>query len=251
MKNFLEIFFDNNYERLQPVIEDSSYIPYINIATAYDRVCNESFHIIDCKYHDIIYMSQNLKDFIGFSVNPASQSLNDCFINSVSPQDVATFRNLTEIFPSIYNELPKSERRSLAIIGNSHLINRYEKVLVFGRSIPLAEDSEGKLRLILSSITGSTSTRAGEVKITKGYGSKKEYYSLIDNQWHREKEKSLTAREHMILNFIAQGLRSTDIAEKICISDETVKKYRKSIIRKLDAENITHAIKIAYNLGLM
>ncbi len=43
----------------------------------------------------------------------------------------------------------------------------------------------------------------------------------------------LTFREYEILRLIAQGLPSRTIADRLCISLDTVKSHRKNIIRKI------------------
>lgn len=43
----------------------------------------------------------------------------------------------------------------------------------------------------------------------------------------------LTSREYEVIRLIAMGLPSRTIAERLCVSIETVKSHRKSIIRKI------------------
>ena len=43
----------------------------------------------------------------------------------------------------------------------------------------------------------------------------------------------LTSREYEIIRLIAQGLPSRAIADRLCVSLDTVKSHRKNIIRKI------------------
>ena len=45
---------------------------------------------------------------------------------------------------------------------------------------------------------------------------------------------SLTDREHEVLNLLAQGLTNKEIAEKLFITTNTVKRHLKAIFEKLD-----------------
>ncbi len=51
------------------------------------------------------------------------------------------------------------------------------------------------------------------------------------------KNFSLTKRELEILILITQGFSSKQIASELCISLDTVKDYRKSLLLKLSAKN--------------
>jgi len=55
----------------------------------------------------------------------------------------------------------------------------------------------------------------------------------------------LSQRETQVLRLVAQGLRNRDIAERLFISEVTVKAHMRSIMRKLGARSRTHAVALA------
>ena len=61
----------------------------------------------------------------------------------------------------------------------------------------------------------------------------------------------LTKRELEILRLLAPGLVNKEIASKLFISPETVKKHTQSIYRKLEASNRRQAVAQAYELGIL
>jgi LuxR family maltose regulon positive regulatory protein len=61
----------------------------------------------------------------------------------------------------------------------------------------------------------------------------------------------LTRREQEILELIAAGLTNYEIAEKLVVSPETVKKHSGSIYGKLGARNRTEAVARARALDLL
>lgn len=61
----------------------------------------------------------------------------------------------------------------------------------------------------------------------------------------RDREDLLTAREREILQLLANGLSNADAAEKLFISQETVKSHVRHILTKLEADTRTHAVAIA------
>ena len=61
----------------------------------------------------------------------------------------------------------------------------------------------------------------------------------------------LTRREKEILALIAEGLTTSEIAEKIFVSHWTVDGHRKSIMIKLNVKNTASLVKYAYENGLL
>src|SRR5713101_670951 len=64
-------------------------------------------------------------------------------------------------------------------------------------------------------------------------------------------DEDLTAREIEVLNQIAGGNRNRDIAEKLFISEETVKVHVKHIMEKLGASDRTQAVAIGVRRGII
>jgi DNA-binding NarL/FixJ family response regulator len=64
-------------------------------------------------------------------------------------------------------------------------------------------------------------------------------------------DEALTTREIDVLRHIAGGNRNRDIAERLCISEETVKVHVKHIMEKLGASDRTEAVAIAVRRGII
>lgn len=64
-------------------------------------------------------------------------------------------------------------------------------------------------------------------------------------------DESLTGREVEVLRQIAGGNRNRDIAEKLFITEETVKVHIKHIMEKLSASDRTQAVAIAVRRGII
>lgn len=64
------------------------------------------------------------------------------------------------------------------------------------------------------------------------------------------RKDTLSPTELEILQNIARGLENREIATKTFRSVETIRTHVKSILFKLKARNRTHAVAIAYHLGI-
>ena len=64
-------------------------------------------------------------------------------------------------------------------------------------------------------------------------------------------DEDLTEREIEVLNQVAGGNRNRDIAEKLFITEETVKVHLKHIMEKLGASDRTQAVAIGIRRGII
>jgi PAS domain S-box-containing protein len=64
-------------------------------------------------------------------------------------------------------------------------------------------------------------------------------------------EKHLTRRQHEILELVASGLSTTEIAEKLSLSTETVRNHLRSVLHELEAHSRVEAVATAQRLGLL
>lgn len=60
----------------------------------------------------------------------------------------------------------------------------------------------------------------------------------------------LGAREREVLQLIAEGLTSSEIADRLSVSTSTVETHRRNIMRKLDVHNVAALTKYAVREGL-
>ena len=76
-------------------------------------------------------------------------------------------------------------------------------------------------------------------------------YNMTSHRWVRKQMPTLTESEKSVLTLSIQGYTMSEIADKICLSLDTIKKYRKRIFEKLDVHNISEAIVAATNNKLL
>jgi ATP/maltotriose-dependent transcriptional regulator MalT len=67
----------------------------------------------------------------------------------------------------------------------------------------------------------------------------------------RLKDLGITKRELEILELIAQGMSNREIAEKLFVSENTVKTHSSRLFDKLSAKRRTQAVQIAKEMGLI
>ena len=74
----------------------------------------------------------------------------------------------------------------------------------------------------------------------------------VDAQSDEDPKQSaslLSSRELTILQCVAAGLSSSEIAARLFISPHTVRQHRKNILQKAGAKNVAHLVQIAHVKG--
>lgn len=77
----------------------------------------------------------------------------------------------------------------------------------------------------------------------------KDYANILESN-DNSPAASLTAREREVLQLIAEGLKTKDIAARIHVSVKTVETHRQQIMRKLNARSVAELTKIALREGI-
>ncbi len=62
---------------------------------------------------------------------------------------------------------------------------------------------------------------------------------------------TLSMREKQCLYWAAKDLSLKETAEELTLSDETVKRYRRSVLRKLNCRTMTGALFVAIGQGVI
>jgi ATP/maltotriose-dependent transcriptional regulator MalT len=67
----------------------------------------------------------------------------------------------------------------------------------------------------------------------------------------QQRQLGITKRELEILELIAQGMSNREIADKLFVSENTVKTHSSRLFDKLSAKRRTQAVQIGKEIGLI
>jgi DNA-binding CsgD family transcriptional regulator len=123
------------------------------------------------------------------------------------------------------------------------------RFLVVEHSVEIYGGLIALLFAILGGWLGLKLTRKKETIIFKEVLVSADAPFVLNEQ--RLRELSITPRELQILDLIARGLSNREIAEKLFVSESTVKTHSSRLFDKLSAKRRTQAVQIGKELGLI
>ena len=75
------------------------------------------------------------------------------------------------------------------------------------------------------------------------------YYANSHKQGAKPERQKITSREQEILDYIVEGLTSSEIADRLYISPRTVETHRANLMQKLDIKNTAGLVRYALKEG--
>lgn len=251
MKGTEDFFISNNEVKLTEELDYTIVDGYIRAAEAFARSTYQSVYIIDYHKQNFLYVSPNPMFLCGLTPEQMTE-LGYLFYMKYVPEDEQSL--LVEINRAgfaFYNQLPIENRREWFISYEFHVLNNGHPILINHKLTPLHLTSDGRIWLALCVVSASTHTSTGHIEMHNV--GKPDYfvYNPVTRRWNKKTMPRLTDGEQSVLKLSIQGYTMKEIADRICLSPDTIKKYRQRIFEKLDVSNISEAIAAATNNKLL
>lgn len=250
-KTLDEFFIPDNEVRLPEELDYSRVDEYIRSAEAFSRSSYQSVYIIDYFRQNFLFVSPNPMFLCGLSSERVKELGYRFYLGYVPEDEQPLLLTLNKAGFAFYNDIPTDERKDWYISYDFHILNKGKKILINHKLTPLALTSDGRIWLALCVVSAATHTDAGHIEMHRVGSSEYFEYSTISHRWIKKQMPSLTDGEKSVLTLSIQGYTMSEIADRICLSPDTIKKYRQRIFEKLDVRNISEAIVAATNSKLL
>ena len=252
MDKSIDRFFIPDNEIKHPEELDYSRVDeYIRAAEAFSRSTYQSVYIIDYFKQNFLYVSPNpivLCELTPYQMKELGYRF---YLNFVPEEELPLLLELNSAGFNFYNQLPPDERKDWYITYDFHIINNGRKMLINHKLTPLTLTSDGRVWLALCVVSASTHTEAGHTEMHRADSPEYFEYNSATRRWDKRLLPTLTDGEKSVITLSIQGYTMAEIAEKIYLSPDTVKKYRRRIFEKLNVRNISEAIVVATNNKLI
>ncbi len=241
------------------LVEEAALLKHLEQQALLDRILPEAFsffyliEIATQKYH---FMGKRQAQVSGFSNAEFMAKGLQLFFQQVHPEEAAIIVNeVYRDFRSTVMATPEDQRGNLLIQYNYRFkrkdgdyINLMEQVSVVGF------DGDGNSALLLGNVIMLNSDDQlplqCSVKLLAEDGlSRTVFYR---NYSRNDKIMSrLTPRELVILQNLASGGNSKEVADRLCISRHTVDTHRRNLLKKLNCKSVVDLARFAFQHALI
>lgn len=247
MENEKSSLFNRN--RIKTITEEDQlqFSNYLEIVKSFAKITYQSVYVIDYESLKFEYVSDNPLFLCGYSPEEVLEMGYVFYLNNVPKEDLELLNLINDLGFDFYDQLPQTDERKLYSISyDFHLKGKYDKpVLINHKLTPLFLDKNGSVWKSLCVVSISHNQNAGNVTIQKQGSDIFWKLDISKKVWIAENKSKLKDKELEILRLYAQGLTINQIAERIFVSPDTVKYYRRKIFEVFGVKNFTEALSFA------
>jgi DNA-binding CsgD family transcriptional regulator len=221
---------------------------YLEAIKAFARLTYESVYVINYETMTFEYVSENRLFLCGYSPEEVMKLGYEFYFRNVPQNDLTLLNIINEAGFDFFNNLPGEEKIQYSITYDFHLLNRDgKKMLINHKLTPLLLTRDKKMWKAMCIVSISHHKSPGNIRIYKQGSDEIWELDLKDKAWRKSEKPKLTKREIEVLHLHAQGLSINEIAEKVSVTPDTVKYYRRQIFDRLNVSTIVEALSYAVN----
>jgi len=219
---------------------------YLETVKAFARLTYESVYVINYETMTFEYVSENPLFLCGYSSAEVMALGYELYFRNVPEDDLRLLHVINEAGFDFFENLPGDEKSQYSITYDFHLLNREgKKVLINHRLTPLLLTREKKMWKAMCIVSISHHKSPGNIYIYKQGSDVLWELDVREKIWRKSEKPKLTKREIEVLHLYAQGLSIQEIAEKVSVTPDTVKYYRRQIFDRLNVSTIAKALSYA------
>ena len=220
---------------------------YLDVVKSFAKMTYQSVYVIDYEEMKFEYVSINPLFLCGYSAEEVLEMSYEFYFKNVPEEDLELLNLINNAGFDFYDKLPNNEDRKLFSISyDFHLKGKYDKpILINHKLTPLFLNEKGAVWKSLCIVSISHKQKAGNVIINKEGSSVLWELDLSSGIWIVKDKPKLKGKELEILRLYAQGLTINQIAEKMFVTPDTIKYYRRKIFEIFEVKNFTEALSFA------
>ena len=227
-----------------------------NIARVTSPVLNVSvpcIYLLDYTTGKYLLVSDSVKTIMGYKTEDFLKGGLDFLLDKYHKKHLQLLND--EIFPDrlqILKQIPYQEHRNYIFTHNYPFKNRNgEYICLLQRNTILKSDNQGNPLITLGVATNITHSKneIPVVQVVEKINSRNNLYdteTIFKKSYFPDPEaRMFTKREKEILPYLASGLSSKEIANKLYLSEHTVINHRRNMMMKTASNNVTQLISYA------
>ncbi|WP_294296745.1 LuxR C-terminal-related transcriptional regulator [uncultured Chryseobacterium sp.] len=250
-ENINGLFFVNSIVNEISSEKNHQLNAYLQVTEAFSRINYMSVYIIDYQNKNFEYVSDNPLFLCGHTAAEVMKMGYSFYFKCVKEDDLDLLLKINQVGFDFYNKIPVVERKQYTISYDFHMLNKKRPILINHKLTPIFLTESGQIWKAICVVSLSAHTNAGNMTIFKEGESQFWRYDFNGDYWKNEHKIKLSDRELDVLIYYAQGYTINEIADKIFVSPDTVKFYRRKLFEKMQVSSISQALSYVTNHKLL
>ena len=247
MENEKNSLLSRNKIKAVSDVDKRQFSNYLEVVKSFAKMTYQSVYVIDYEEIKFEFVSDNPLFLCGYSPEEVLKMGYEFYFKNVPEEDLKLLNSINNAGFDFYDKLPNNEERKLYSISyDFHLKGKYDKpILINHKLTPLFLNDKGAVWKSLCIVSISHSQKAGNVIISKEGSPILWELDLVKGVWITKEKLKLKDKELEVLRLYAQGLTINQIAEKMFVSPDTIKYYRRKIFEIFEVNNFNEALSFA------
>ncbi len=252
MKITEEFFAPIKEDRQEPKRDADFMKTYILALEKAMPMLNMSFVIIDYKQKNFLHVSHHPLFLSGYTCREVMEAGYAFYPKVVPGEDLNMLLELNRVGFEFFYKLSLQERTQGFIAYDFRLRHKNgNTVLIHHKLRPLVLDETGNIWFSLGVISLSTASHLGNAYIMLPEKREKYIYDKMTKSFRLLQHEKLSKRELEVLQIMALGYNSNEMAEKLFVSVDTIKFHRRNILKKLHVSSSAEAVYLAQLNGIL
>ncbi len=225
---------------------------HVSFLNQLDAISTGAIAVFDLFKKEHAYLSPKFESLFGWDMERAKEQGNKYIDEKVHPDDLQLMLEAGLYLLRFAFTISPEKRKDFKLLTDYRTKNAAgEYVRVVEQHSILENDKSGNIWLSLAIMDRSPYSDVRTPLRSRLMNFKTGEVFLFPPEKKERLGGTLTTREKEVLQLIAQGLISKEIADKLYLSVNTVNTHRQRIIEKLNVANTFEAIKYATDIGLL
>ncbi len=247
----IQKFFISNYtapancqleDEVKNLLEDSLLKQFI--------FANNQVTVIDHSINGYRYMSESSIDVMGYPASEFMQKGLAFAFGLMHPEDLAILVPVFEKVTSLVQQVSTEDRPYFRFNYSIRFKSPKGYLLLHQQNIPLAFNEAGLPYMIVALVSDITPFSKNDgVHYSVSLNRPGEPIQQLLSSQSNHNLNPLTRRENEIVQHLSNGLDTIQIAERLFISEGTVRTHRKNLLEKTGAHNSVHLVRMAVANG--
>ncbi|MBX2843604.1 MAG: LuxR C-terminal-related transcriptional regulator [Flammeovirgaceae bacterium] len=224
--------YDCDVEKIKKYLNPNRFLDFITPLGKYFAF------IMDYQLGGYAFMSPSVEDILGYKIQEFRNKGPALTQSIIHPDDVPHIGRVLGQIDKIISEIPVHNRMKVKINYNYRLKSKTGNYIhILQQNIPIQIDSKGNIVYSLGICNDITSfNKETTVLIDVEFPSKKNRLIPVIFKEGGKGER-FTKREIQLFSYLIKGLSSKEIGDFLCISEHTVNKHRKNMMKKANVKN--------------